>query len=108
MATLPPAKVTFKSTTGETTMATIDLPRAINRINLSDLPQNPYSEGTATLDLSMGDNRQSFVFAAGVSADGDLTDLGAEPRNIQCFKRVPLFSDGFESGDTSRWSVTRP
>jgi len=99
---LPPVPTTFKDDSGTEVQTSIDLPWATNLIDVTELSQNPFDSGTATLDFSQEIDRGAFVLALGVSATGDLTDLGATALTIDC--EGPIFDDGFESGDTTVWS----
>ncbi len=71
---------------------------------------NSFGYTSTKLDLS-GLAGQSFQFGFRIGTDlfvGDLGWLIDDVRIYQCVEAGSIFADGFESGNTSRWSSTVP
>jgi hypothetical protein len=73
--------------------------------------ENDGSENFTTHTITTAADRAYSVFAADVDGDGDTDVLSASYRDDKIAwyeNNMPLFCDGFESGDLSAWSGSVP
>jgi hypothetical protein len=69
-------------------------------------PIAPYTEITQDVSALIDGTPQTLEFFSQISGLPDLTNFFVDDVALTC--EAPIFSDGFESGDTSAWSSTAP
>ena len=82
----------------------IEVTDSVGAYDLTELAAGSYSvrvdSGTLPAGLVLSTGNLPLPVTLAVAEDFDTADFGYGP--------APIFSDGFESGDTSAWSVTTP